>query len=165
MKKPHYWLASFLTLLFIGCTVFAGSSQQSEPQRLIESVKLLEEKPLDKEAKGVRAWAVEWVIATDKVNVKVCALILGVDKKYKYSSELISQYTVAMAAFKLANPDKANDEDAAQLAGIESAITVYKAIQNSQPKAKNGFMDSLVTKSADGSLAQFVMENNCKDKR
>lgn len=165
MKRSQYWLASFLTLLLAGCTLVSASPQQTEPQRLIESVKLLEENPLNKEAKGARAWAVEWVIATDKVNVKVCALILGVDKKYKYSSELFSQYTVAMAAFKLANPEKANDEDAAQLAGIESAITVYKAIQKSQPKAKNGFMDNLVIKSADGTLAQFVLENNCKDKK
>ena len=70
-----------------------------------------------------------------------------------------------MAAFKLSNPEKAKDEDAAQLAGIESTLTSYEAMIKEQPKARNAFLDDLVTKRADGSLTKYVAENNCKDKK
>ena len=134
-------------------------------RRLSRRRKLLEERPFDKDAKKIRGWAVGWIIETDKVSVKVCSLILTLEKKYKYNGELMAQYTVGMAAFKLANPERAADEDAAQLAGIESAIVAYESMIKTEAKAKNSFMDQLLAKRADGSLAQFVLDNNCKDKK
>jgi hypothetical protein len=108
---------------------------------------------------------VEWLIATDKVHLMVCSLLLsGVDKDYKYGTELFGQYTIGMGAYKLANPDKAQDEDAAQQAGIESALTSYEAILAEKPKAKNAFLDDLLAKRSQGALAAFVKENNCKKK-
>ena len=144
----------------------ARNRQKEDPaQTLIKATKFLEEQPLDKDAKKVREWAITWIIQTDKVSVNICSWILSVDKKYKYSSELTGQYTIGMAAFKLANPDKASDENAAQLAGIESAVASYESMVKVQPKATTPFMDQLLAKKADGSLAQFVLENNCKDKK
>ena len=91
--------------------------------------------------------------------------MLGVEKKYKYNSELFTQYTIGMAAYKLSNPDKVQDEYAVQLAGVGSAVTSYEAIVAGQPKAKNAFMDDLLTKRDQGALAAYVKENNCKDKK
>jgi hypothetical protein len=146
--------------------VAVGYSQtETEPARLIKATKFLEDKPLDKEAKDIRSWALTWVIQTDKVSVSVCSLLLsGIDKKYKYSGEIFGQYTLGMAAFKLNNPENASDENAAQLAGIESALRSYEAMVKEQPKAKNAFLDDLLAKRADGSFAQYVTENNCKKK-
>ena len=92
-------------------------------------------------------------------------MLLSVDKHYKYSSELFGQYTIAMGAYKLANPDKAHDEDATQEAGVESALIAYEAILIAQPKAKNDFMDDLLAKRSQGELAAYVKANNCKDKK
>lgn len=140
--------------------------KQTEPEMLIKAAKVLEEKPFDKQSKDIRGWAIKWVIETDKVSVTVCSLLVsGIDKKYKYSGEIFGQYTIGMAAFKLANPEKANDEDTAQLAGIQSALASYDAMVKEQPKAKNGFLDDLVAKRSDGSLAKYVAENNCKEKK
>jgi hypothetical protein len=104
------------------------------------------------------------LIVTDKVSVNACGLLLG-EKKYKYSSELFGQYTIGMGAYKLANPDKAQDEDAAQQAGIESAMTSYQAIVAEEPKAKSALMDDLLAKRSQGALAAYVKENNCKGKK
>lgn len=70
--------------------------------------------------------------------------------------------TIGMAAFKLANPDRVKDEDAAQLAGVESSMSSYEAMVKEQPKVRNAFMDDLLAKRVDGSLAKYVAENNCK---
>jgi len=34
-----------------------------------------------------------------------------------------------------------------------------------EEKSKSSFMNQLLAKRADGSLAQFVKDNNCKDKK
>jgi hypothetical protein len=169
MKKAQRTVSLILVVLLLTAIGFARGGQKDEkdaPETLIKAARFLEEKPLDKQAKDVRAWAIKWVIATDKVSVTVCSLLIsGIDKKYKYSGEVFGQYTIAMAAFKLTNPDKAKDEDAAQLAGIESALTSYEAMVKEQPKARNAFLDDLSSKHNAGLLAKYVGENNCKDKK
>ena len=143
---------AFTYLLLIGLMSSSSTArvyQKEDPrQTLIKAAKFLEERPFDKDAKKIRSWAVGWIIETDKVSVKICTLILKVEEKYKYSTELMGQYTIGMAAFKLANPDKATDEDAAQLAGIESAISFYESMIKTEAKAKNNFMDQLVSEES-----------------
>jgi hypothetical protein len=161
--------------LFILCLLFclaatsvgaaAQKNDKNEPEMLIKAAALLEQKPFDKDAKDIRSWAIKWLIDTDKVSITVCSLLVsGIDKKYKYNGEVFGQYTIAMGAFKLSNPDKAKDEDAAQLAGIQSALTAYEQMIKEQPKARNSFLDDLLAKRADGSLFKYVAENNCKSK-
>jgi hypothetical protein len=169
MKRFHQILSTSVLLLALVISLsFVTKGQTSEkdaPATLIKAAIVLEQTPFGRDAKDLRGWAMRWIIATDKVSVKVCSLLLsGIDKKYKYTSELLSQYTIGMAAFKLANPDKSNDEDAVQMAGITSAISSYDAMVRDQPKARNAFMDGLVTKRSDGTLDQFMTANNCKEK-
>lgn len=169
MKRACATIGCVILLFLLTPLGFGSIGQTDEknaPETLIKAARFLEQKPLDKDAKKIRGWAMQWLIVTDKVSVKVCSLLLsGTDKNYKYSSELFGQYTIGMAAYKLANPDKAQDEDAAQQAGIESALTSYGAMVTEQPKAKNAFMDDLLAKRSQGALAVFVKENNCKDKK
>src|ERR1700730_11706685 len=134
---------ALMVLLSVVCFVGRGQGDdKNAPDTLIKAARFLEQKPFDKSSKDMRAWALKWLIVTDKVNVKVCSLLIsGIDKKYKYNGEVFGQYTIGMAAFKLSEPDKAKDEDATQQAGIESALTSYEAMVKEQPKARNSFMD------------------------
>jgi hypothetical protein len=156
-----------LILLLVSSAVgLVRQGPQDDAARLIDAAKFLEQSPLDKRAKDVRRWGMEWLIVTDKVTVSLCGtLTSAVNKKkeYKYSSEIFGQYAFGMAAFKLSNPDK--DEASAQLAGYESALKAYESILREQPKATNAFLDELLVKRADGTLAQYVAENNCKEKK
>ena len=165
MRKLFTLFSLIVLVLFSSVIASAQIAEKDEPATLIKATKFLEEKPLDKEAKNIRSWALTWVIKTDKVSVTVCSMLVsGIDKKYKYSGEIFGQYTIGMAAFKRVNPEKAKDEDAAQMAGIESALTSYEAMVKEQPKARNAFLDDLVAKRGDGSLAKHVADNNCKAK-
>lgn len=167
MKRSRTIISAVMLILFLasaGLTRTGQKSGKNEPEILIKAARTLEAQPLAKDAKDIRRWAIEWIIATDKVSVKACSLIIsGTEKKYKYGSEIFGQYTIGMAAFKLENPDKAADEDAAQVAGIESALVSYEAIIKEQPKATSAFLDSLIVKRSQGELAKFAKENNCKD--
>lgn len=169
MRQIRTIVTGLILSMLVASTAFPRSApkdQKDDPETLIKAARFLEEKPLDKKAKDVRSWALTWIIATDKVTVNVCSLIVsGVDKKYKYSSEVFGQYTIGMAAFKLANPDKAKDEDATQLAGVESALLSYESMIKEQPKARHAFLDDLLAKRGQGELARFVKENNCKGQK
>ena len=169
MKNLRTIISSVVLIILLPSAAFPRNGQNDEknaPETLIKAATFLEQKPLDKKAKDVRSWAVKWIIATDKVTVNVCSLIIsGVDKKYKYNSEVFGQYTIGMAAFKLANPDKAKDEDAAQLAGIESALIAYESMIKEQPMARQAFLDDLLAKRDRRELANFVKENNCKNQK
>lgn len=163
----RYSISLCLILLLVS-SVFGAVNQEPKDDvaRLIAAAKFLEETPLDKRAKDVRRWATEWLIETDKVTVTLCGSLtasVNKPKEYKYSSEIFGQYVIGMAAFKLSNPDK--DEATAQQAGYESALISYEAILKGQPKAKNTFLDELLVKRADGTLAQYISENNCKEKK
>jgi hypothetical protein len=165
MRKLFTLCSLIVLVLFSSVNASAQIDEKDAPANLIKATKFLEEKPLDKEAKNIRSWALTWVIKTDKVSVTVRSMLVsGIEKKYKYSGEVFGQYTLGMAAFKLANPEKAKDEDATQMAGIESALISYEAMVKEQPKAKNAFLDDLVAKRGDGSLAKHVADNNCKSK-
>ena len=125
MKARTKFLVSVLMLA--SCSIVFAQQEQKmdEVSALISAARFLEQNPLDKKAKGIRRSAMEWVIATDKVSVMICSkFLIDIDKKYKYSSELLGQYTIGMAAFKLSKPGK--DEASAQLAGYESSLLSRK---------------------------------------
>src|SRR5688572_7274404 len=153
MKKS----AIIFTLFIIGFSAQLNFGQ-SEKELVIKTALALEEKPLDKETIKMRERALKWVIETDQVTVGLCGGVVGLfsDKKYKYSGELITTYTIAMAAFKLQNPDKKSDEKAAQLVGLESALKTYESILREKPKAKSDTLDSIARKRNTGELSALV---------
>jgi len=162
MKK----LTIIFTLLIIGLTaqIGVGQTTNKDKETLIKIVRLLEEKPFDENAKKYREWGFLYVAETKDVSVKVCTDTIKpvMDKKFKYNTELMIHHSLAMAAFKLENPSKADDEAAAQLAGLESALKSYEAMIKEKPKAKFAALDELVEKRNKNELAAYIAANNCK---
>ena len=161
MKKalPLLFAAVFITIAAVHT-----NAQSDNAQKLINTSRLLETKPFEERAKALRAAAMSYVLETDEVSVVICPAVLGgtMDKKNKYSSELLAQYTFGMAAFKLANPDRKDDENAAQLAGVESMLRAYEAMVAEKPKVKYKGVDSLVEMRDKGELAGMIEEAACK---
>lgn len=152
-----------ITILTILLLVFGINALAQDKEHLIKVSQSLEEKPFSDTAKDNRAWAVRYIIETNDVSVKLCGgkvMEAILDKKNKYGSELTSQYTIAMAAFKLANPTNKNENDA-QYAGLVSATKAYENMLKEKPKAKHAGMDELVTKRENGDLRKMVDEANC----
>ena len=108
-----------------------------------------------------------YIIETDDVSITVCSDMLSatMDKKNKNSSELLAQYSMAMAAFKLANPDKAKDENAIQLAGMESMLRSYENMVKEKPKTKFQALDDLVAKREKGELKKLVDDAKCGESK
>lgn len=154
---------SALVICFAGGFVNT-TAQELGPTQLIQAARFLEAKPFDKNAEAVRSMAVRYVIETKDVSVVICAGDITkpfLDKKNKNSTELIGQYTIVMAAFKLENPAKKDDENAAQLAALESVLRTYETMLREKPKSKHALMDEYILKRDKGELKAVVDGANC----
>lgn len=166
MKKLTIIFTLFLLGLFTQI-VSAQNSKTIDKATFIKGTQLLEQDPFNKDAKKIREAMLLYVIQTNDVSVIICGGDLtkaALDKKNKFSSELLGQYTFGMAAFKLENPDKATDENAAQLAGLESMLKAYEQMVKENPKAKYAGVDDLIVKRDNGTLAKAVADANCGKK-
>lgn len=166
MKK----LTIILTLCFIGIfgqTTLAQNSKTIDKETFIKAVKILEKEPFIKDVKKYREALTFYLIETNDVSIVLCtsdATTLLFNKKYKFSSDLFSQNMFGMGVFKLENPDKKDDEVAAQLAGVESVLRTYEAMVKENAKAKYSAADDLIAKRNDGTLAKLIADNDCSKK-
>jgi hypothetical protein len=164
-----------LTLLLILSSVVAaqerGPSTAEERAQTVRLARALETDPLNDSAKPARAWLVEFLTKVPDVNVTVCPGILGdlLGKKKDYASELVIQPMFSEAAYIIEHPEKADDEAAVHLAGVEGTLRAYEAILKVKPKAHHKSLDELIVKRDKGELAAHVAETvkaNCSgDKR
>ena len=162
MKKTMIIFA----LLIVGLTAqisFAQTDKEKNTALLVKLTKFLEEKPFDEKAKENRENAFKYLIQTKDVSVIACTDLLKdvTKKKNKFGGELLIQQSLGAAVFKLQNPDKIDDENAAQLAGMESMLRTYEAMVAADSKAKFAGMDDLITKRDNGTLKAFVDAANC----
>lgn len=165
MKK--FLIFTFLFAALFVQTASAQTGKTLDKETFVKAAKILEQDPFIKDAKKYREVMTFYLIETKDVSLVLCssdATKSLFDKKYKFSNELFSQNMFGMAVFKIENPDKKDDEKAAQLAGIESVLKVYEAMVKQNQKAKFAAADELLAKRTDSTLAKFVADNGCSEK-
>lgn len=135
-------------------------STPEERKRFVTLVHKLEKTPLDESLTSEVRWAVGWLNDVPDINVTVCPNPLGrfVLESYRYRSRISTQFALGMAAFLIEHPQKAADNTATYLAGVESALKAYRSILKSKPEAKSNALDELVGKEAEGELEDFVRD-------
>jgi hypothetical protein len=168
MKRSTF----IFTLLIIALTtqvIFAQSKKDKDRTSFINNTRLLEKKPFDPKAGAARQWGFKWIADTDDVSVVLCSdtMKLIPEKKNKFKAELLMQFTFGMAVFKLENPDKKDDETAAQVAGLESVLRTYEVMLAENKKAQSAGMDDLIAKRDSDELKALVEAGDCakKDKK
>jgi hypothetical protein len=160
LKKTSFL---FVVVVLIGCAVSAyaqkrGPSTPEERKRAVEMATFLETTPLAKEAKEYRAALLYFLAEVPDITVKLCTNVLGESKRLKgdYESELVAQLAYSQAKFVIENPDKAQEDAAVYLAGVEGTLRTWQAIKAAKPKAKHLLMDELLQKQQAGTLADYV---------
>ena len=95
--------------------------------------------------------------------------MFGESKDFKgdYQAELMGQTAYSQAKFIIEHPDKAQDEAAVQLAGVEGVLRTWQAIKTLKPKAKFPLLDDLLAKQQSLTLEEHVKENlqGCNKKK
>jgi len=101
------------------------------------------------------------------IAVKFCTDTIesALGRKYRYDRQVALQPMFAIASLLIEHPDKVNDADAMNLAGVESALRVYEKLLALRPDARLGGLDDLVAKRERGELRGYVEQvarKSCK---
>ncbi len=155
-----------LALILATLALFQTALAQDDKQNVIDAAKAIEANTKSKEAAGQQERALKWLIETEDVHLIVCGQVFGLfsDKKNKNSSMMTMGYTIGMGAFKIGSPDKANDENAAQLSGLLLALKAYENGVSDNPKTKFDKIESLLQKRNAGELSAVVTGFDCGKK-
>jgi hypothetical protein len=160
-----------LILGFIPCVARPQDHQPdhapSTPEERAKAVKIghaLEEDPLSKDAKDERAWVVKWIVEIPDITVNVCFDYFGKlpDPPRGYSTEISWQMVISSAVFMIEHPDKAQDEQAVTVTGLEGALKSYQAILKQDSSARWPFVDKLVQMRDENKLDDYVAETRRK---
>ena len=129
-----------------------------ERKRAVEMTTFLETTPLAKEAKDYRAALLYFLAEVPDITINLCTNVLGESKRIKgdYEAELVGHLAYSQAKFVIENPDKAQDDAAVYLTGVEGVLRTWQAIKAAKPKAKFALMDELLQKQQAGTLAEHV---------
>ena len=146
-----------------------GPSTPEERKRYLAIVAKFEKTPLDPGMIPEVDWARQWLEDIPDVNVTICPFPLGplLMENYQYKTRIGVQFTLAMGAFLIEHPEKASDAVSHYMAGVQSALRMYKAILKSKPDARSKALDDLLDKQAEGTLNDFVRKAGkmCEDTR
>lgn len=169
IKKYLFVLVALIGLCFVSSASAQqkrGVSTAEERKSAVQMVNFLESQPFAKEAKDYRASLLYFLAEVPDISVTLCTNVFGESKKFKgdYDAELTGQLAYSQAKFIIENPDKAKDDSAVYLAGVEGVLRTWESIKKEKPKAKFKLMDELLEKQKAGALADFVKSNaaNCK---
>ena len=161
MQKTLVTLAMIL-FAFAGRVTFG----QDNRQIVLDAAKAIELGTATQEANQKKQAALKWLIETDQVSLIVCGQVFELfgDKKNKNSSTMTMAYTIGMGAFKVSYPDRAKDENAAQLAGLTLALKAYELAVAETPKTKFDKVDALLKTRDAGGLPALVTGFDCGKK-
>jgi hypothetical membrane protein len=100
----------------------------------------------------------EWIIEVPDIRVYGCDVLLGqgLGDNYPYSREVKLQAVFSAAAFAIENQDKARDDVAQYIAGVEGALRMYEVLLRAKPEVKSAFLDDLLAKRDRGELIDYV---------
>ena len=171
-KKVILLVVLALTLgLAVKATVAQGRgpSTPEERKRAVEIATLLENDPLNKNAKALSSELLVWLIQVPDISVNLCTNVLGDYSKIKgdYSPTIVTQLTFSEAKFIIEHPEQAGDELQVNLAGVEGVLKTYENIKKAKPKVKLEPLEQLLVKQQAGQLADFVKDamSGCKAKQ
>jgi hypothetical protein len=153
----------FIAVVFL-CSVHSVLAQEKpttpeQKKQAVEMITFLETSPLAKEAKDYRIKLFTFIAAAPDITVTLCPGVIGDEKRRKgdYDSELVTfQLMFSQAKFIIENPDKAQDNEAVFLAGVEGVLKTWEAIKTAKPKAKYPLMDELLQMRHAGTFAEYV---------
>ena len=174
MRRRTYLLVTMTLMSAFACAQDEtepkrGPSTAEERKRFVEVVNKFEKTPLDPGMIPDIDWARKWLEDVPDVNVTVCPTPLGnlLVEDYQYKSRIGVQFTLAMGAYLIQHPDKASDNVSQYLAGVQSALRMYKAILKTNPAANSTALEELLDKQADGTLDDFIQKASrlCEDTR
>lgn len=161
MNRNLLLIALIIVCGFSASSSFArkrGPSTPEERKRAVEIATLLENDPLNKNAKALSRELLIWLIEIPDITVTICTGMLGDYSKIKgdYAGTITTQLSFAETKFVIEHPEEAKDEYRVYLAGVESALRTYQNIKKAKPRVRLEPLEELLVKQQAGQLPEFI---------
>lgn len=160
-------LAAVILLVPVGASATDDADPRFGPEgekRIVESTQWLEANPLTKD-KSKAQEVLTWWIENPNLTLNWCAGILTDGENDKIRATVVSQGLFGAGAYLIQHPEMAEDQQAIHLAGVRSALTLYKTAVEQNKKMRDGFYDDLVARWDAGTLDSWVEQKvrECQD--
>jgi hypothetical protein len=161
MKRSLLFIALIIACGFSGSSSLAqkrGPSTAAERKRAVEIATLLENDPLNKNAKSLSRELLIWLIEIPDITVTICTGMLGDYSKIKgeYAGTITTQMSFGETRFVIEHPEEAKDEYQVYLAGVESALRTYQNIKKAKPRVRLEPLEDLLLTQQTGQLPEFI---------
>ncbi|MBV9926864.1 MAG: hypothetical protein JOZ96_17735 [Acidobacteria bacterium] len=165
MRKSLILSAALLALALCAGAARAqekrGPTTPEERRRAVEIATLLENDPLNKDAKKLSQALLYFIVEAPDIHVHLCTDVLGDFKQIKgdYGPTVTAQLTFSSAKYVIEHPDEAAaDVNNEYLAGVEGVLRAYQNIKKAKPKVEIKPLEELLAKQQAGQLADFVKQ-------
>ena len=160
-RSPSLIAACVALALCAGLGLAQEKRKPSTPEqrrKAVETATLLENDPLNKNAKRIREALFLFLFEAPDIQVTLCTDVLGDLSRIKgeHAPAVTAQLTFSTAKFVIEHPERAGDHDAAFLAGVEGVLRAYQNIKKAKPKVDIKPLEELLAKQQAGGLADFV---------
>jgi carboxypeptidase Q len=162
LKRVTYCLALLLALSPAAAAQGRGPSTSEERAKTVRLTRRLEQDPLNDAAMSARTWLLEFVKTVPDLDVVVCSTLVEelLGKEEHYARELAIQPVFSETAFIIEHPEKAGDQQAVLVAGVEGMLRGYESVLKAEPEAHLKFLDDLLARRNRGELAAWVAEES-----
>ena len=135
-----------------------GPSTAAERARAVKIATLLENDPLNKNAKALSRELLIWLIEVPDITVTICTGMLGDYSKIKgdYAGTITTQLSFVETRFVIEHPEEAKDEYRVYLAGVEGALRTYQNLKKAKPRVRFEPLEALLATQEAGQLPEFV---------
>lgn len=127
-------MSHFVLALLLSASAPAGFEDATDEsrfstagqERIVQLTQLLESRPLQMQ-RGAAREILDWWIDNPELRLNWCAGMLTAGQNGKITPSVISQGLFGAGSYLLRHPDQADDRLAIHLAGVKSALALYRA--------------------------------------
>ncbi len=153
---------------FVGVRPPRGKGTPAVRADLARTIERLARHPLAKGAASARRGLASWVQRQSDLRPPRCGAYTEAITKADtpYRSLLLTQHTLSSAAFRITYPAYADNALYVARAGLEGALTAYRALRAADPEAvRRPSLERLDRRARDGEIAQYlrIQRLDCTD--
>lgn len=163
MKTNLVFILGITCVMFSMSEALSQATSTQERARWVEITRKLEMDPLDEALSRQGDATIKEIENDHSIVVGLCPDVLYEfnGMKYTCSRTMTRQFMLATTAFKIENPDKADDSRRENrrdhdLAALQSVLKASRSILKAKPDAHQKSLDDLLAQEIAGKLPEYV---------
>lgn len=137
-----------------------GPSTPEERKQALAIIHRFQADPLNPDLQPQIRWVAQWTRDVPDIRLDLCTSFYKLDGASTKDGQLLfNAMLLSQTAFVLENPEHQDDGPAQVQAGIQGVLNAYEVLLKVNANDRQSYLDKLVKRRDDGTLAQFVKEH------